>query len=148
MDLNAILAISGKPGLFKLITQTKTGALVESLIDKRRMPAFSNEKISSLKDITIFTTTEDVPLIKVFQAIYKKENGGECVDAKSNERDLREYMAEVLPEYDKDKVHISDMKKLFSWYKILNDNKMIDLKEETENKEEVKEEENQDNKNE
>jgi hypothetical protein len=148
MDLNAILAISGKPGLFKLITQTKTGALVESLIDKRRMPAFSNEKISSLKDITIFTTTEDVPLIKVFQAIYKKENGGDCVDAKSNERDLREYMAEVLPEYDKDKVHTSDMKKLFSWYKILNDNKMIDLKEETENKEEVKEEENQDNKNE
>jgi hypothetical protein len=148
MDLNAILAISGKPGLFKLITQTKTGALVESLIDKRRMPAFSNEKISSLKDITIFTTTEDVPLIKVFQAIYKKENGGDCVDAKSNERDLREYMAEVLPEYDKDKVHTSDMKKLFSWYKILNDNKMIDLKEETENKEEVKEEENKDNKNE
>jgi hypothetical protein len=147
MDLNAILAISGKPGLFKLITQTKTGALVESLIDKRRMPAFSNEKISSLKDITIFTTTEDVPLIKVFQAIYKKENGGDCVDAKSNERDLREYMAEVLPEYDKDKVHTSDMKKLFSWYKILNDNKMIDLKEETENKEEVKEE-NKDNKNE
>lgn len=142
MDLSSILAISGKHGLFKLITQTQSGALVESLIDKRRMPAFSNERISSLKDITIFTTTEDVPLTKVFQAIFSKENGGDCIDSKANEKDLRQYMSEILPEYDKDRVHLSDMKKLFSWYKILNDNKMIDIEQENE---ENKENENQEN---
>ena len=129
MDLNAVLAISGKPGLYKLVSRRKSGALVESLIDKRRIPAFSNERISSLKDISIFTEDKDIPLIKVFQSIYKVENGGKCLDSKSSEKDLKNYMAKVLPDYDKERVHISDMKKLFSWYNILLDNNMIDDKE-------------------
>ena len=127
MDLNAILSISGKPGLYKLISRTKSGALVESLIDKKRMPAFSNERISSLKDISIFTEEEDKPLTEVFQAIYRTENGGKSIDHKSKEQDLKDYMAKVLPSYDKDRVHVSDMKKLFAWYNILLDNGMIDL---------------------
>ncbi|MBQ9312092.1 MAG: DUF5606 domain-containing protein [Bacteroidales bacterium] len=134
MDLNGILAITGKPGLYKLITQTKSGALVESLVDKRRMPAFSNERISSLKDITMFTEQDDIPLQKVFQAIYKLENGGECINHKSADAELKAYMEKVLPNYDKDRVHTSDMKKLFSWYNILNANKLIDLEEEKEEK--------------
>ncbi|MBQ9254432.1 MAG: DUF5606 domain-containing protein [Bacteroidales bacterium] len=136
MDLNGILAITGKPGLYKLITQTKSGALVESLVDKRRMPAFSNERISSLKDITMFTEQDDIPLQKVFQAIYKLENGGECINHKSADAELKAYMEKVLPNYDKDRVHTSDMKKLFSWYNILNANKLIDLEEEKEEKSE------------
>ena len=127
MDLNAILSISGKPGLYKLISRTKSGALVESLIDKKRMPAFSNERISSLKDISIFTEGEDIPLIDVFQNIYRTENGGKCIDHKSDEKTLKEYMAKVLPDYDKDRVHLSDMKKLFAWYNILLENGLVDL---------------------
>ena len=129
MDLNAILSISGKPGLYKLISRTKSGALVESLIDKKRMPAFSNERISSLKDISIFTEDEDKPLTEVFQNIYRIENGGKCIDHKSDEKTLKDYMSKILPDYDKDRVHLSDMKKLFSWYNILLENGLVDLDE-------------------
>lgn len=129
MDLSTILSISGKPGLYKLISQTKTGALVESLLDSRRMPAFSHERISSLEDISIFTEEDDVPLKKVLQSIYRKENGGDCIDKKADEKDIRAYMEEVLPNYDRERVYLSDMRKLFSWYRILNANKLIDLEE-------------------
>ncbi|MGM9820266.1 MAG: DUF5606 domain-containing protein [Candidatus Onthomorpha sp.] len=129
MDLSTILSISGKPGLYKLISQTKSGALVESLTDSRRYPAFAHEKISSLEDISIFTTENDISLKKVFQKIYEKENGGDCIDNKASEKEIRSYMEQVLPEYDKDRVYLSDMRKLFSWYKILNAKKLIDLEE-------------------
>ena len=129
MNLSTILSISGKPGLYKLISQTKTGALVESLLDSRRMPAFSHERISSLEDIRIFTEEDDVPLKKVLQSIYRKENGGDCIDNKADEKDIRAYMEEVLPNYDRERVYLSDMRKLFSWYRILNANKLIDLEE-------------------
>lgn len=129
MDLSTILSISGKPGLYKLISQTKSGALVESLTDSRRYPAFAHEKISSLEDISIFTVENDISLKKVFQKIYEKENGGDCIDHKAPEKEIRSYMEQVLPEYDKDRVYLSDMRKLFSWYKILNAKKLIDLEE-------------------
>ena len=129
MDLSTILSISGKPGLYKLISQTKSGALVESLTDSRRYPAFAHEKISSLEDISIFTVENDISLKKVFQKIYEKENGGDCIDNKAPEKVIRSYMEQVLPEYDKDRVYLSDMRKLFSWYKILNAKKLIDLEE-------------------
>lgn len=129
MDLSTILSISGKPGLYKLISQTKSGALVESLTDSRRYPAFAHEKISSLEDISIFTVENDISLKKVFQKIYEKENGGDCIDNKAPEKEIRFYMEQVLPEYDKDRVYLSDMRKLFSWYKILNAKKLIDLEE-------------------
>ncbi len=132
MDLNAILSISGKPGLYKLISRTKNGALVESLIDKKRIPAFSNERISSLKDISIFTEEDDVPLTEVFQNIYRTENGGKCISHKSDDNTLKAYMEKVLPSYDKDRVHLSDMKKLFAWYNILVDNNLVDLEKEEE----------------
>lgn len=127
MDLKGILAITGKPGLYKLISQTKTGALVESLVDKKRMPAFAHERISSLKDITMFGNEEDKPLIDIFQNIYKMEDGKECISHKSSDKELKDYMEKVFPDYDKDRVHLSDMKKLFSWYNILLTNNLIDL---------------------
>lgn len=129
MDLTGILAITGKPGLYKLISQTKSGALVESLTDKRRMPAFSQERISSLKDITMFGTQDDVPLADIFRNIFRTENGGACLSHKSPEKELKEYMEKIFPDYDRDRVHLSDMKKLFSWYNLLNENKLIDLEE-------------------
>lgn len=120
MDLSKILSISGKPGLYLLVSQTKTGALVESLLDGKRQPAFSHEKISALEDISIFTIEEDVPLKKIFQLIYAKENGGECINPKSDNKMINAYMEEILPSYDRDRVYVSDMKKLFNWYNILN----------------------------
>lgn len=130
MDLSTILSITGKPGLFKLISQTKNGALVESLLDSRRYPAFAHEKISSLEDISIFTTDDDISLKEVFQKIYEKENGGDCIDNKAPEQEIRAYMEQVLPNYDRERVYLSDMRKLFSWYKILNAKQLISLDEE------------------
>ncbi len=140
MDLTGILAITGKPGLYKLISQTKSGALVESLVDKKRMPAFAHERISSLKDITMFGNDEDKPLIDIFQNIYKIEDGKECISHKSSDKELKDYMEKVFPNYDKERVHLSDMKKLFSWYNILLSNNLIDL--EQPQQEEEKQEEN------
>lgn len=140
MDLSKILSISGKPGLFKLVSQTKNGALIESLLDGKRQPAFAKEKISSLEDISIFTTDEDVPLAKVFQEIYKKEEGKDCINAKLDNKQLVAYMREVLPNFDEERVYPSDMKKLFTWYNILNKNGLIDLNEKEESQENTKEE--------
>lgn len=137
MDLSKILSISGKPGLFKLVSQTKNGALIESLIDGKRQQAFAKEKISSLEDISIFTTEEDVPLSKVFQEIYKKEDGKECINPKSDTKELVSYMKEVLPNVDLERVYTSDMKKLFTWYNILNQIDLIDLNEKEEETQET-----------
>lgn len=141
MDLSKILSISGKPGLYLILSQTKTGALVESLIDKKRFPVFINEKINTLSDISIFTTDEDVLLKDVLHAIYKKENGGPCIDSKSDPKELKAYMLEILPNFDQDRVYASDMKKLFSWYNLLQKENILDFSEEkaAETKEEVSE---------
>lgn len=140
MDLSKILSISGKPGLYKLVSQTKNGALIESLIDGKRQPAFAKEKISSLEDISIFTTDEDVPLAKVFQEIFKKEDGKECINPKLDNKKLVAYMREVLPNFDEERVYTSDMKKLFTWYNLLIKNGLIDLKEKEETIEAISEE--------
>lgn len=132
MDLSKILSISGKPGLFTLISQAKSGALIESLLDGKRQTAFANAKISSLQDISIFTIDEDIPLVKVFQEIYKKEDGKDCIDPKSDSKKLIAYMTEIVPNFDSERVYVSDMKKLFTWYNLLNSNGLIDLKEENE----------------
>ena len=136
MDLSKVLSISGKPGLFKLVSQTKNGALIESLIVGKRQQAFAKEKISSLEDISIFTTDEDVPLSKVFKEIFKKEEGKECINPKSDTKELVSYMKEVLPNVDVERVYTSDMKKLFTWYNLLNEKGLIDL---NENEEEIEE---------
>lgn len=135
MDLSKILAITGKPGLYLVISQTKSGALVESIIDKKRIPVFATEKLSSLNDISIFTTDEDLPLKAVLKAIYEKENGGKCIDHKSDNNALKKYMEEVVPNFDKDRVYVSDIKKLFSWYNLLQQENLLDFSEETENNE-------------
>ncbi|MFZ4401144.1 MAG: DUF5606 domain-containing protein [Bacteroidales bacterium] len=130
MDLSKILAITGKPGLYLVISQTKSGALVESIIDKKRIPVFAAEKMSSLSDISIFTTDEDLPLKSVLKAIYEKENGGPCIDHKSENNTLKRYMEEVVPNFDKDRVYVSDIKKLFSWYNLLQKENLLEFSEE------------------
>jgi len=125
MNLKNIYNAIGKPGLFELISTNKSGAIIESLIDKKRIQMFASDKLTSVEDIRIFTTGDDVPLKNVLKAIYTKENGGKCIDPKSDNTALKNYMKEVLPEYDQDRVYVSDMKKLFSWYNLLiNENKL------------------------
>jgi len=129
--LNMILAISGKPGLFRLVSQGKNMIIVESLLDKRRMPAYGNEKIISLGDIAMFTDEEDVPLRQVFKSIQEKENG-EVIKMdvkKASNEELRDYLQEVLPNFDRDRVHPSDIRKLIQWYNLLTENGEADFEE-------------------
>ena len=137
--LNSILAISGKPGLFKMVSQGKNMIIVESLLDKRRMPAYGSERIISLGDIAMFTDEEDVPLRRVFKSIQTKENGAKiAIDLKKAGNDeLRAYLQEVLPNFDRDRVHTSDIRKLIQWYNLLVDNGLTDFEEPAENTEDV-----------
>ena len=120
--LNTILFISGKPGLYKLISQGKSMLIVESITaDKKRIPAYGNEKIVSLGDIAMYTTEEEVPLKDVLTSIKNKENGEPAsIDLKkADANQLRAYLAEILPDFDRDRVYVTDIKKLISWYNIL-----------------------------
>lgn len=135
MVLKDILAISGEPGLFKFLAQGKNAIIVEHLETKKRSSAFSSAKVSTLEEISIFTTNEDTPLGKVFDLIYEKENGGPAIDYKSDPEKLIAWFGEILPEYNKDKVYISDIKKLVHWYNILHSLNLL-VKEEPEKKEE------------
>ncbi len=118
-SLKGIIAISGKPGLYKVIAQGNQNVIVESLIDRKRTPAYSSSKISALDEITMYTTgEEDKPLPEIVQAIYEKENGGKCVDAK-DEANHRAYFKQIVPDFDEEKVYGSDIKKLFGWYSLM-----------------------------
>ena len=118
--LKEILSVTGKPGLFKLISQGKNMLIVESLIDGKRMPAFTKDKVVSLADIAIFTENEEVPLIQVFEKLRVKENSAAAsIDSKADNDKLRAFMLDVLPEYDRDRVYPSDIRKLINWYNIL-----------------------------
>lgn len=141
MDLSKILVVSGKPDIYELVSQTKNGAIVESLADKRRCPVFKSDRISSLNEISIFTTEKEKPLGEVLQDIFRKEEGKaitfEIKKASGNE--LFAYFKEILPNYDTDHVHASDVKKVLLWYNLLVNAGKIDLEEpETEKQEEEK----------
>lgn len=131
MVLKDILAISGEAGLFRFIAQGKNAIIVEHLETKKRSSAFGSAKVSSLEEIAIFTEGEDMPLGKVFDLIFEKENGGPAIDSKSDPEKLKAYFGSVLPSYDKSKVYVSDIKKVFHWYNILQHNGML-VKEEPE----------------
>jgi hypothetical protein len=133
MILKDILSISGEPGLFKFIAQGKNAIIVEHLETKKRSSAYSSAKVSSLEDIAIFTETEDMPLGKVFDLIYEKGNGGPAIDSKADAVKLKAWFADILPEYSKDKVYTSDIKKLASWYNILHNLNLL-VKDEPEKK--------------
>ena len=120
MNLKDILSISGEHGLFKFIAQGRNAIIVEHLETKKRKTAFGSAKVSSLEDISIFTEKEDLPLNKVFDLIFDKENGGPAIDAKSESNELKEYFEKIVPEYDKERVYLSDMKKVIIWYNTLH----------------------------
>jgi hypothetical protein len=133
IDLRGIVSISGQSGLFKVISQTKFGLIVESISDGKRMPAYSNHRISALEDISVFTTGEDLPLPEVFQKIFDKEKGSAInFDLKANNDELRKIFENYLPEFDRERVYASDIKKLFNWYNLLQSKDLLkELKEES-----------------
>lgn len=130
--LRTILAISGKPGLYRLVSRGKMNLIVESLdASKRRMPAFAADRITSLGDIAMYTDAEDIPLGDVLESLKNKEGGKpSSLDIKkASSKELRDYFADVLPSFDRDRVHDSDIKKLITWYNILIQNDITEFKE-------------------
>ncbi len=121
MDLSEILAIAGKPGLFKLLTQTSKGVVIESLVDRKKQTVFAHERISSLEEISIYTSEEDMPLKEVFKAIFKLTEGGKAISHKGSGAELRAFMEEAVPNFDDERVYTSDIKKMIQWYNILLD---------------------------
>ncbi|MDR0872573.1 MAG: DUF5606 domain-containing protein [Prevotellaceae bacterium] len=131
--LKKILSISGKPGLFKHISQAKNMIIVESLLDSKRFPAYSRDKIVSLGDISIFIDEGEIKLNEVYQKLQAKY-GAEQI--KAAEQELPKLLADVLPTYDRERVHKSDIRKLFAWYNLLVEKGLTDFSEEEEKEEE------------
>ncbi len=119
MTFEEILSIGGRPGLYRLVASSRGGVIVESLTDEKRFPVSQKAEVSALKDIAIYTTGEEVPLPEVFKKIYEKEDGGSAIDHKSTPPELKNYMEEILPAFDQERVYSSNLKKLFQWYNIL-----------------------------
>ena len=119
MELKEILAISGQPVLYKYVAQSTNGVIVESLLDGKRMNASASSKVSALTEISIFTEGDDLPLADVFTNIYNHTGGKEAISPKESPENLKAAFAEVLPEYDRDRVHVSYIKKCFAWYNTL-----------------------------
>lgn len=128
MALDKILSIGGKPGLFKLLTQTRAGFVGESLLDGKRISVGMRNNVSVLSEIAIYTLEEEVPLREVFQKMKEKEGGKKTkISHKAEKIALEEYFFEILPDYDEDRVYASDIKKIVQWYNILVDNKITDF---------------------
>lgn len=137
--LKTILSVTGKPGLYKLISSGKNMVIVESLVDKKRIPIYARDKVVSLGDIAMYTENDEVPLREVLISMKKKENGEKAsIASNSKPEELQKYLESVLPSFDKERVYNADIKKLINWYNLLTENE-IDF--ETEEKEEEQDEE-------
>ncbi|MDG1039535.1 MAG: DUF5606 domain-containing protein [Polaribacter sp.] len=119
MEFNKIIAITGKPGLFNVVSQTKTGIIVEALSDKKRTAILSTQNVSLLENIAIFTYDEEVPLLTVFKSIFEKEDGKETISHKENGAKLTSFFSEILPDFDQERVYTSNIKKIVQWYNLL-----------------------------
>ena len=136
MDLSKILSISGRGGLFKVVSQLKNAVVVESLSDQKRFPAFSNERMSTLEEISLYTTGEDRPLKEVLKAFYEKLEAKPAAGPESSDAELMKAFGEIVPDYDPDRVYVSDIRKIFTWYNLLLTANLLDFSEE-EKKEEA-----------
>jgi hypothetical protein len=129
MNLKEIMSISGKPGLYKNVAQSKTGLIVESLLDGKRFQAFSSDKISALEEISIYTSEEDLPLREVFRRIQEKFNDQPILEVKSSDKEMIAFFESVIPDYDKERFYISHMRKVAGWYNLLLQHGVTDFSE-------------------
>ena len=127
MKLEGIINVSGKRGLYKIISKGKNSVIVESLIDKKRMPVYSHINANSLEEIGIYTYKDTISLFDVFTKIAKKTKCSQCISHKENTKDLVDYFREILPEYDEERVYISDIKKVYLWYNVLHSAGLVTL---------------------
>lgn len=119
MELKDILAIAGQPGLYKYVAQSRTGVIVESLIDNKRMNVSASQRVSALSEISMYTEGDDVALAEVFTKMYAHTEGKQALSPKESSTKLTEFFGTVLPEYDRERVHISDIKKAIQWFNLL-----------------------------
>ena len=119
MELKDILAITGQPGLYKFVARSNNGIIVESLVDGKRMNASAHSRVSALSEISIYTEGEDIALAEVLTSAYNLCEGKQGVSHKESPEKLKEAFAKVLPDYDRERVHVSDIKKFFAWYNLL-----------------------------
>ena len=119
MEFNKIIAATGKPGLYQVISQSKNAIVVEALVDKKRIAINTAQNVSMLENIAIYTYEEDIPLLKVFKAIYEKTEGKETISHKESGKKLEAFFTEVLPDYDAERVYTSNIKKVIQWFNIL-----------------------------
>ena len=137
MGLDKILSISGKPGLYQLKSQTRSGFVAQSLIDGKNISVSAQNNVSILSEIAVYTLTEEIPLGKVFTAISDKEKGNKTsISHKDGKDKLEEYFFEILPDYDEDRVYASDIKKIVQWYNLLHKHDLLQLDEESNDEEE------------
>lgn len=127
MELKGIVAVTGRPGLFKIISRGNNTIIVENLYDKKRIPITARQHVNSLEEIGIYTIEETVPLADIFNIIAKKEDYSKSISHKLDNKELKEYFTEILPNYDKDRVYMSDIKKVILWYNILQKADIIKL---------------------
>ncbi len=142
MDLSKILSISGKPGLYLMVGEAKNNLIVESLLDGKKIPSFAHDRVSTLKEISIYTDTEDVALEQVFKNI-NEHTGGKAVDnpKKTSGEALKATFSAILPDYDRDAVYVSDIKKIFTWFNLLLEKDLLDFSEDAEEESEENSEE-------
>lgn len=138
IDLTGIISISGQPGLFKIVAQSKNGIIVEGLADKKRLNVYASTKVSTLSDISMFTTGDDKPIEEIMTSVFEKEKGGPAIDNKADDKAMEKYFSEILPEYDKERVYISNMRKLINWYNALQTTGNLKKKEDKTDAEKVK----------
>ena len=127
MNLEGIINISGKPGLYKVISQGNNTVIVESLIDGKRTTLYSSAQANMLEEIGIYTYDDTKSLSEIFDNIAQKENCKETINHKASENELRAYFIEILPDYDQDRVYVSDIKKVFQWYNVLQKHGLIEI---------------------
>ncbi len=119
MEFNKIIAVTGKPGLFKVVSQSKNAVIAESLTDNKRLAINATQNVSLLENIAIYTYEEDVPLLDIFTAMYKKTAGKEAISHKESSKKLTDFFSEVLPDYDEERVYTSNIKKVIQWFNLL-----------------------------
>lgn len=130
MDFSKIIVVSGKSGAFKVIAQSRSGFIVESLIDGKKMPVAASNRITSIEDIVVFTETDEIKLKEILKRMKEITGGEQAIDHKSQDKDIAAFFESVLPDYDREKVYISDMKKMIFWYNLLQKNSMLEFEEE------------------
>ena len=119
MEFSKIIAVSGKPGLFQVVSQSKNAVIAESLIEKKRIAINTTQNVSLLENISIYTYDEDMPLLEVFVAMYEKTAGKEALSHKDNSKNLTAFFLEVIPNYDDERVYVSNIKKVIQWFNLL-----------------------------